>query len=215
MKGWHKQSKRHSRASKDGWRRKKAGLPPKGDIPTYRKQTKFVYKRPIISPSAYSIDETDKIMKMESERQPISIDDKLEILRKTFEDESNERMKKTYPDTFHLHEQKVRLVPGKKYVKVDISYLDNDSWSGKYMVDKKTGDIFGIKAYGKVHKGHYYGNLNTIKERDWGGYTASKKNMVKIKLNPKTKVGWQVHDVGPGGKKTLVKSKDWPGVKDI
>lgn len=44
-----------------------------------------------------------------------------------------------------------------------------------YMVDNATGEIFGIKAYGCIHKGHAYGNLNTIDAWDWSDYVGFKK----------------------------------------
>ncbi len=42
------------------------------------------------------------------------------------------------------------------------------------MVVIETGDIFGIKAYGVIHRGHKYGNLDTITEWDWSNYNARK-----------------------------------------
>ena len=57
---------------------------------------------------------------------------------------------------------------GNKYTKVDIGS------SGKYMIDKE-GNIWGIKAYGQIHKGHYYGTLDTINQYYWGDYQAYKK----------------------------------------
>ena len=57
--------------------------------------------------------------------------------------------------------------PGKKYIKVDIGT------SGAYMVDLE-GNIYGIKAYGVVHKGHQYGTLDTIDAYYWGEYRARK-----------------------------------------
>ena len=58
--------------------------------------------------------------------------------------------------------------PGRKYTKIDIG------GSGRYMVDNETGDIFGIKAYGVVHLGYHFGNLDTIFDWYWGGYRAHK-----------------------------------------
>ena len=61
---------------------------------------------------------------------------------------------------------KVTIKPGRKYTKVDVGD------SGKYMVENDTGDIYGIKAYGVIHRGHRYGNLSTIHDYYWGRYTA-------------------------------------------
>ncbi len=61
------------------------------------------------------------------------------------------------------------IKPGKKYTKVDIG------GSGRYMVVNETGEIFGVKAYGVIHRGHPYGTLDTIDDWDWGGYYPRKK----------------------------------------
>lgn len=67
------------------------------------------------------------------------------------------------------HLTKVTVKPGRKYTKIDVG------GSGKYMVDNSTGDIFGIKAYGQIHVGHYFGNLDTTEQYNWGHHTATKK----------------------------------------
>ena len=59
--------------------------------------------------------------------------------------------------------------PGPKYTKIDVGT------SGKYMVVNDTGEIFGIKGYGVIHRGHQYGTLDTIQDWYWGGYTAFRK----------------------------------------
>jgi hypothetical protein len=66
--------------------------------------------------------------------------------------------------------RKVKIVDGNKYIKVNVGT------SGKYMVEKSTGIIFGIKGYGQVHKGHKYGTLDTINEWNWGTYYPVKKD---------------------------------------
>jgi hypothetical protein len=58
---------------------------------------------------------------------------------------------------------------GRKYSRVDVGS------SGKYMIDNQTDEIFGIKAYGVIHKGHRFGTLNTTNEWQWGDYRATKK----------------------------------------
>jgi len=71
--------------------------------------------------------------------------------------------------TYEGHEEhaKTTIKEGKKYTKVDLGR------SGKYMVDSE-GNIFGIKGYGVIHKGHHYGTLDTINDYYWGDYTAYK-----------------------------------------
>jgi len=56
---------------------------------------------------------------------------------------------------------------GAKYIKVDVGT------SGRYMVDA-VGNIYGIKAYGVIHRGHCYGTLDTIDAYYWGDYRAVK-----------------------------------------
>ena len=66
------------------------------------------------------------------------------------------------------HNFKVFVKPGTKYTKIDVGR------SGKYMVVNSTGEIYGIKAYGVIHKGHKFGTLNTVHEYNWSGYRAIK-----------------------------------------
>lgn len=68
----------------------------------------------------------------------------------------------------NINNAKTSIKLGKKYAKVDIGT------SGRYMVEVETGNIFGIKGYGQVHKGHFYGTLDTINEYFWGGYCPEK-----------------------------------------
>lgn len=69
---------------------------------------------------------------------------------------------------FNIKGCKVVTHPGRKYTKVDCN------GSGVYMVDNKTEEIFGIKAYGVPHKGQRYGTLDSIYNYNWGGYRARK-----------------------------------------
>jgi hypothetical protein len=64
---------------------------------------------------------------------------------------------------------KVTVKPGTKYIKVDVGE------SGKYMIEAATGDIYGIKAYGVIHRGHKYGNIASVDLWNWGGYHATPK----------------------------------------
>jgi len=101
------------------------------------------------------------------------MENKLQALRVLIEKETTERYNKIYP---HItgeclkNSTNVRIKPGQKYIKIDVGN------SGKYMVEISTQNIYGIKGYGVIHCGHYYGNLNTIDQYYWGDYTAFKKN---------------------------------------
>lgn len=67
------------------------------------------------------------------------------------------------------NEATTKVIEGKKYAKVNIGS------SGRYMVEMTTGNIFGIKGYGQVHKGHFYGTLDTTHEWTWGDYYPERK----------------------------------------
>lgn len=93
---------------------------------------------------------------------------KLQLLCDKITDQSRERLIRDnlYNQT-NLDNTKAVYKIKKKYTYIDIG------GSGKYMVNDE-GQIYGIKAYGKIHLGHCYGNLNTINDFYWGDYTARK-----------------------------------------
>jgi hypothetical protein len=70
-----------------------------------------------------------------------------------------------------------RIKIGKKYDKIDVGS------SGKLMIERSTGEIFGIRGYGRIHRGHCYGTLDTINEWYWGWYYP-----VKASLMPESEV---------------------------
>ena len=92
--------------------------------------------------------------------------DKLNRLAERIETETVDRLKASgYACIANLDNHRTSVKEGKKYTKIDIG------GSGKYMVDTD-GNIFGIKAYGVIHRGHQYGTLDTIDDYYWGEYTA-------------------------------------------
>ena len=101
------------------------------------------------------------------------MNDKLEAFRALVEAHTKarylaewERDGKTYPIEVHDNAWPCKIKMGRKYANVDVGQ------SGKYMVVLDTGEIFGIKGYGVIHRGHYYGTLDTTHNFDWSGYTA-------------------------------------------
>jgi hypothetical protein len=48
------------------------------------------------------------------------------------------------------------------------------------MIDNETGEIFGIKGYGVVHKGHRYGTLATADQWYWGEYGPRKVTFAEM-----------------------------------
>jgi len=85
---------------------------------------------------------------------------------------------------------------------------EREGLEGPYK-SRKSGKIF----YYDKKAGKYY-------DTDSDMYLAvndvmEEKEKIKVKLDPKKKIGYTIHNVGPGGKKTLVKSRDMPGKKDV
>ena len=96
---------------------------------------------------------------------------KIQEFANKVQEDQKEHFEKTYPDTeidFWKDSYTVHVKPGRKYTKVDVYHSD------KYMVVNETGEIYGIKGYGVIHKGHYYGTLETMNEWNWGGFHAHK-----------------------------------------
>lgn len=65
--------------------------------------------------------------------------------------------------------EQVQVIPGPKYTKVDLG-TEGGGFAGKFMIENATGEIYGIKGYGRVHKGHRYGTLDTVGQWDWSDY---------------------------------------------
>lgn len=100
-----------------------------------------------------------------------NIAEQLETFRATLEAERIRGfVAQGFNPEYHPNACRVRL--GRKYANVD---TDGPNWSGRYMVDLATGEIYGIKGYGVIHRGHRYGTLATINAWDWSGYRAVRK----------------------------------------
>jgi hypothetical protein len=111
-------------------------------------------------------------MAAEDQAQPVTFEDKLEAFRALVEFHQAIRHKAQGFTSFDPPAVKVK--PGRKYIKVDVGT------SGKYMVEpepemEETGHIWGIKAYGVIHRGHYYGTLDEINQWWWGDYHGIKR----------------------------------------
>jgi hypothetical protein len=88
-----------------------------------------------------------------------------EIIQREQRDAFAQRYGETNTAGVHWSAWQVTIKPGRKYTNIDVGQ------SGKYMVDD-AGAIFGIKAYGVIHKGHRFGTLETVAAWDWSGYRA-------------------------------------------
>lgn len=69
----------------------------------------------------------------------------------------------------NVKDRQTSIKPGNKYWKIDVGC------SGKFMVEKATEIVYGIKAYGQIHKGHAYGTLDTTDQWYWGEFYPVKK----------------------------------------
>jgi hypothetical protein len=70
---------------------------------------------------------------------------------------------------FWENDAETKVIFGQKYIKVDVGR------SGKFMIEKETGNIFGIKGYGVIHRGKRYGNLDNFEQFHWGRYGGPSK----------------------------------------
>lgn len=96
---------------------------------------------------------------------------KLQLLCDKITNETRKRLKERNLDCdINLLNAKAIYLIKNKY-----TYI-NAGGSGKYMIDNKTNEIYGIKAYGTINKGRFYGILDTINNYFWGDYTAYKIN---------------------------------------
>ena len=106
------------------------------------------------------------IIKPKGTAMDVMLEQKLWLLAQKVEDQTKHRLIDQDLISGNECAWPVTVKTGKKYTKVDVGR------SGKYMVVNETGEIYGIKAYGVIHKGHYYGTLDEINSWNWGGYTA-------------------------------------------
>ena len=76
---------------------------------------------------------------------------------KRFSEMLQEKVDRYYHQNYpSLPPDKVKIVPGKKYIKIDVGS------SGRYMFDTENGHLYGIKGYGVINRKHDYGYLPAI-----------------------------------------------------
>ena len=96
----------------------------------------------------------------------MTFEEKVQTFAKRLEDETIKRLHDRNLDCEpNINNSRVNTKWGNKYIKVD------NATSGRFMIDIKTGDIYGIRAYGQINKKHHFGNLDTIDEWAWGDYS--------------------------------------------
>jgi hypothetical protein len=82
--------------------------------------------------------------------------------------QTQERLRRMYPSSPQWEWERVEVIAGPKYTRIDRGPEHNKS--GMLMIENETGTVFGIKGYGRVHRGHCYGTLDTAGEWYWGNY---------------------------------------------
>jgi len=102
-------------------------------------------------------------------------DNRLETLRDRIAKEQQEPIIRKFGPSpmYDENPQTCRLTDGQKYIKIDTGIPGQ--MSGKYMLEKENGIIYGIKGYGVINKKKIYGSLDTIEAYYWGEYTAIRK----------------------------------------
>lgn len=90
-------------------------------------------------------------------------------------EQTQARLKAAYPTSPQWEWEKVEVRPATVWTKVDRGPEGN--MSGMLMVENATGRIYGIKGYGRVHKGHYYGTLDEVDQWYWGNYGPMKREV--------------------------------------
>ena len=93
----------------------------------------------------------------------MSYEKKLEQFRALFENHHNVRRSRLYSDK---PSESVNVEIGYKFDKVFLTHSDG-SKSGRYMVEHRTQDIYGIKSWTQVNKRRWFGQLDTVSQYDW------------------------------------------------
>ena len=104
----------------------------------------------------------------------MSYADILERFRARFEIQHNERLARLYPE---LDPESVEVETGYKFDKVFVNRNcggdpNTIQRTGRYMVESRTGDIYGIKSWTQVNKRRWYGTLDTADQYDWSDFYA-------------------------------------------
>jgi len=119
----------------------------------------------------------------------MSYEEKLENFRETFERHHNERMARLYPT---LTPDMIECETGYKFDKV---FVNNGTQRlGHYMVESRTGAIYGITSWTQVNKRRQYGTLDTVDQYDWSDFYArplpgSDAEMAHVKREEEIKAG--------------------------
>jgi hypothetical protein len=103
-------------------------------------------------------------------------------------EQSRERLERLY-SAEQASWETVAVRPGPVYTKIDRGPEHN--MSGMLMIENATGRIYGIKGYGRVHKGHAYGTLDTVDQWYWGDYYPRRR----VQRTTPQQASWYAHAV--------------------
>ena len=103
----------------------------------------------------------------------VDMRDRIDAFAARLECEQRVRLAREAPRLLDFPGYRSSVQLGAKYTRVDFE-------GGRYMVVNATGEIFGIKAYGVIHRGHAYGTLDTLDAWDWSGYTAQPRRVPAV-----------------------------------
>lgn len=67
----------------------------------------------------------------------------------------------------------VEVETGRKFDKVYINTGHQNM--GRYMVDRNTWNIYGVKSWAQVNPRRWFGTLSMVDQWDWSGYTGVPK----------------------------------------
>lgn len=63
---------------------------------------------------------------------------------------------------------------GRKFDKVYLKTSGGQTL-GRYMVDRNSWDIYGVKSWAQMNPRRWYGTLDTVDQYDWSGYVGKPK----------------------------------------
>jgi hypothetical protein len=67
-----------------------------------------------------------------------------------------------------------KVETGRKFDKV-YEALNNNQKSGRYMIDRNSWQIFGIKSWNQHNTRRTYGSLDTVNQYDWSNHVGTPK----------------------------------------
>ena len=94
----------------------------------------------------------------------MTLDERLAALCTRITDHYQDRLKKLdLACEANMQSSIARYSVKQKYIYIDVGS------SGRYMIDRATEVIYGIKGYGVIHRGHSFGTIdNPVITSHWG-----------------------------------------------